>query len=115
MIRAFLTNHRPWSLALFILGVCAVLGSSADRAAADPADLEELVKRGPFRVTGALPGLKATAIQQPIVIGPFPGFSPRNRFPHRWSPIAATPRGPHTKQRPTHNFTLDVTPDRSTR
>ena len=115
MIRAFLNNHRPWSQALFILGICAGLGLSADRVAADPLDLEELVKRGQLRVSGTLAGLKATTIQQPIIIGPFPEFMPRNRLPHRWSPIQATPRGPRTKQRPTHHFTLDAPSERSKR
>ena len=115
MIRTFWNNHRPWSQALFILGICAGLGLCADRVAADPSDLEQMVKRGPFHFSGALAGLKATTIQQPIVIGPFPRFSPRDRQPRHWVPIATTPRGPRTKQRPAQHIVLDGSQLHSTR
>jgi len=115
MIRTIWNNHRPRSLALFALAACASLGLSASRVAADPADLEQIVKRGPFRVSRALPSLKATAIQQPIVIGPFPRFVPRNRLPQNWSSTASTPRGPRTKRRPTQEVAPDVSVGRPTR
>lgn len=99
MIRNRLNNHRPWNQALFALVVCTVLGSAADRAAADPSDLEVLNPRH-LRPPSELGQLQAVLTEFPIIIGPFPGnlnaeISRRRHFTLR----AATPRGPRTRPR----------------
>ena len=102
-----MNNHRSWSRGLFLLTICAALGVAANRAAADPSDLEVLEKRSSFRGPNDFSELKATALERSIVIGPVPGFTPWGRYPHRWSPVTATSRGPRGKRQAPYYY---VTP-----
>ncbi len=100
MIRTLLDDHRSGARSLFILAFCVALGWSADRVAADPSDLEQLGKRSTsWRLPNELGDLKVVVLERTIVIGPVPGVAPPYRYPRHWTPAAATPRGPRSKER----------------
>ena len=115
MIRTLSNNHRPWSLALFVLALGAGMGLCADRAVAGPTDLDAFRKRSALRPPARLGELKATAVEVPVVIGPVPGFSPWDRYPHHWTPVASTQRGPRAKRGDSHRIILSGSQLRSAR
>ncbi len=105
MIRTRPNNHRPWSSVFGVFVACAALGLSANQAAADPSDLEALLKRS-LRAPSELGPLHAKIIEHPILIGPVPGYRPGDRYPHEWTPGIATARGPRTKRTGTYHIVV---------